>query len=77
MGTVDLHLLAGPVHEHLLAGKMNLPQHWIQGARPSPIELAEAAIPIPLRLGLAVFLPQQLERHGLAGQFLMDVGPVR
>ena len=77
LGVMDLHLLAGPVHKHLLAGNMHLPQHRLQGARPAPIQLAEAAIAITPRLSLAIFLPQPLERHGLAGQFLMNGGPVR
>ena len=76
LGIVDLHRLARPVHEHLLAGNIDLAQHRVQSARPALIQLAEAAVAVTLRLSLAVFLPQQQQRHGLSPEFFMDGRPV-
>jgi hypothetical protein len=68
---------ARPVHEHLLAGFVLLPQHHVKLRAPALVQLAEPRVAIAVRAGLPVFLPQQLQRHILtAAQLLVDRGEV-
>jgi hypothetical protein len=68
---------AGPIHKHLLAGFVLLPQHHIEFRAPTLVQLAEARVAVALRVPLPVFLPQQLQRHVLAAaQLLVDRGEV-
>ena len=56
---------------------MLLPQHHVKLRAPALVQLAEARIAIALRVGLPVFLPQQLQGHVLAAaQLLVDGGEV-
>jgi hypothetical protein len=68
----------GVVHEHLLAGAVLLPQHQVEFLQPPPVEIAEAAIAIALRVALAPLLPDQLQSQVFVGlQILVDLRPIR
>src|SRR5450432_3508258 len=68
----------GIIDEHLLAGPMLLPQHQVELLQPAPIQIAESAVAITLRVALARFLPDQLQSQVLVRlQFPVDLGPVR
>jgi hypothetical protein len=71
----DRNRLPGVVDEQFLAGTMLLPHHQVDLAVPGPVQVAEPAVPIPLRGGALVFLPQQGQGDALAPQFLVDVRP--
>ena len=53
-----------------------LAQHGIEGLRPRLVELAKAAVTVALWMNLAVFLPEQLQGHTFAAQFLVDMQPI-
>ena len=68
----------GVIHEHLLAGAMLLTQHQVELLQPPPVEIAEAAIAVALRVALASLLPDQLQGQVLVRlQLLVDLGPIR
>ena len=68
----------GVIHEHLLAGAMLLPQHQVEFPQPPPVEIAEAAIGIAVRVALTSLLPDQLQGKVLVGlQVLVDLLPIR
>jgi hypothetical protein len=70
--------LVRPIDEHLLAGFVFLPEHHVELGTPALVQLAEARVAIAVRIGLPVFLPQQLQSHVLvAAQLLMNRGEVR
>ena len=69
----DRHRLAGVVDKQLLARAMDLPHRALQGLPPAPVKIAELAVGIGGgAMVFPVFLPQQLQRHALAFEFLMD-----
>lgn len=69
---------AFPIDEHLLAWFVTLTRHRVELIAPALIQLAEARVAITIRSGLAIFLPQQLERHVLVvSQLLVNRGEVR
>ena len=72
-GAVNRHRLARPIHEHLLPGRMHLPQHRVQRSGPPIIQLAKPAVAVTRRMSLAIFLPQQSKGHPFAPQFLVDL----
>ena len=66
------------VHERLLARPVHLAQHHVEVSAPLPVAVAEPAVLIPVRVGLAVLQPQQLKRHALvARQLPVHPRPVR
>ena len=68
---------ARPIDEHLLARLVLLAQHHVELRAPALVQLAEPRVAIAIRIGLPVFLPQQLQRHVLAAaQLLVDRGEV-
>lgn len=58
---------SGVVHEHLLAGAVLLPQHQVELLQPSPVQIAESAIAIALRVALPRLLPDQLQGQVFVG----------
>ena len=67
----------GVVCETLLARHMGLAEAALQARLEAPIGGTELRIAIALRaLGLAVFLPQELQGHALAFELLMEGGAV-
>ena len=63
----------GVIDEHLLAGAVLLPQHQVEFLQPPPVEIAEAAVAVAVRVGLAVLLPEQLQGDVFVGlQFPMN-----
>jgi hypothetical protein len=54
-------LRASPVDETLLAGLVLLAQNHILLPEPSPVQLAESAVAITLRLRLPILFPGQLQ----------------
>nr|ART89703.1 transposase [uncultured bacterium] len=69
--------LAGVVHEQAFAGLVHLAHRALQVPRPAGVFLAEGAVLVRLlAIGLAVFLPQQLQRHRGLLQLLVDLSPV-
>jgi len=73
---VNGHLQPGPIHEELLARRVDLAQNRIQCLGPVSIQLAELAAPVTLGVSLMVFLPQQLQRNALAPELFMHEVPV-
>ena len=68
----------GVIHEHLLAGAVLLPQHQVELLQPPPIEFAETAVAVALRVVLAALLPDQLQGQVFVGlHLLVDLRPVR
>ena len=65
--------LAGIIDKEFFPGPVGLAKADIELAAPLMVPLAELAVLIPVRVGLAVFQPQQTEGHPFAGQFLADV----
>src|ERR1019366_7337832 len=56
---------------------MLLPQYQVELLQPSPVEIAEAAIGIALRVDLASFLPDQLQGQVLVRlELLVNLRPV-
>ena len=68
---------AAEVHEQLLARPVRLPHYQVAAAPPGPVGIAESGILEAVRVGGLVLLPEQEQRHALAPQLLVDVGPVR
>jgi hypothetical protein len=68
---------AGIVHEHPLAGDMQLPHGRRQTPLPGAVKLAVAAIPVSVRVRAAMLLPQQRQRHARPAQLAVDRRPVR
>ena len=57
---------------------MLLAQHQVKLLQPSPVEIAVAAVAVPIRVALASLLPDQLQGQVLVRlQLLVDLGPVR
>jgi len=54
--------LSAVVDKELLSGPMLLSERDIELVSPLPIEVAELAVLIPVRIGLLVFVPEELER---------------
>src|ERR1700693_2903625 len=74
---VNRNRRAGPIDKHLLAGLVLLPENHVELRTPPLVQLAESRVAITVRLGLPVFLPQQLQSHVLtAPQLLVDRGEV-
>ena len=74
---VHRHGHAGVVDEQPLAGRIRLTQAHLDRLGPAPIVFAILAVPVPLRIGLAVFLPQQPQRHAPPLEFFVELGPLR
>ena len=74
---VDRQLLAGVVHEDLVAGHVLL----AHGGRQPPLEaaeqVAEAAVAIAARLDRPVLLPEQHQGDARSLQLHSELGPVR
>jgi len=75
-GVVDRNFLSRPVNEHLLPGFVVLTQDRIDGLLPTLKEFTEAAVAVTLGMVLPILLPQQVQGHAFAAQFLMDLGPL-
>ena len=73
----DCHLVAGIVHEQLVARRVVLPHRHGQLERPAAVQVAEAAIAIAVRILGNVLVPQDLQRHMLALHLAVQTGPVR
>jgi hypothetical protein len=57
---------------------MLLPQYHFPPPQPAAVEIAEAAVPVSLRVLIAIRLPEQLQGDVLIGlQFLAEGGVVR
>ena len=69
--------LAGIVDEQALARCVGLPHRRGQLLAPAPVVFAECAVLEAFRLLELVLLPQQLQRHALAAQFLVHGWPSR
>ncbi len=68
---------AGPIDKHFLAGLVLLSENHVEFRPPALVQLAEPRVAIAIRVGLPVFLPQQLQGHVLAAaQLLVDHGEV-
>ena len=77
-GIVYRNRRAGVIDEHLLAGAVCLPQYQIELLQPTPVQIAEPAVTIAVRVALAPFLPDQLQRQILVAlQFFVNAAPVR
>jgi hypothetical protein len=69
---------SGVIHKELLACLMVLAQHHVQMPPPAPVEFAEAAVAVAVRVSLTVFFPDQLQRQmAMALEFLVKMGKVR
>src|SRR5450759_5555849 len=68
---------SGVIDEHLLAGAVLLPQHQVELFQPSPVEIAESAIAIAVRMALTPFLPQRLQRQVLVLSLIHISEPTR
>jgi hypothetical protein len=75
-GVEHRHGVAGPIDEQLLASGMRLPHRRRHGLAPIAIEVAKAAIAVAVDVLGLVLLPQQLQRHALPPQLLVDVVPI-
>src|SRR5579864_7608585 len=75
-GVHDRHRRAAVVHEQLLAGPVHLAHAQVQLPSPSPVQLAETAVLVAVRLPFPVLLPDQAQRHALELQLLMHLHPV-
>ena len=60
---VDGHRRPGPVHKHLFARTVLLPHHDVVIPDPPLVQLAKAALTVPVRLILAILFPNQLQRQ--------------
>src|ERR1700690_1641000 len=60
---MDRYRCSGPVHEQLFAVPVLLPQHHILFPPPTPVQLAEPAVLVAIRVCLPVLFPKQLLRH--------------
>ena len=67
--------LAGVIDEQALARCVGLPHRRGQLLAPAPVVFAERAVLEAFRLLGLIFLPQQLQRHALAAQFLVHGWP--
>ena len=68
--------LAGEVNERFLAGPVHLPHRRPQPPRPLPVDLAEVATAVAVRMDLGVLLPQQLQRDAVALELAVDIRAV-
>src|SRR5689334_13230439 len=74
---MDRNRCSCPIHEQLLAGPVLLPQHHILFPPPTPVQLAEAAVLVAVRVRLPVLFPKQLLRHvSMLLPLTMKVGEV-
>jgi hypothetical protein len=53
--------LPGVIHERLFPGAVLMPQHHVQPMMPVTVTFAVPTVGVTLRIGLLVFLPQQLK----------------
>ena len=58
---------SSPIDEHLLAGFVVLPEDDILISAPSPIQFAETAVAVAVRMSLAILFPQQLQGDMFVG----------
>jgi hypothetical protein len=63
----DGHGVAGVVDKQLLAGAVFLPQDDFLPLEPAAVKVAEARIPVSVRVLLAILLPEQLQGDELVG----------
>ena len=73
----DLRRLPGIVDKQLLAEPMGLAHDHVPRPGPGPVLRAEPAVLAPVRMRQLVLLPEQRQRHPLALEFLVDLGPIR
>jgi hypothetical protein len=60
-GVDQVRLLTGEVDEGLLTRSVMLAHRGLELARPAAVDLAELAVPVTVRMDLAVLLPQEVE----------------
>lgn len=70
------HRVARIIDEQLVACGMVLPHRHRQACSPAPVKIAEAAVAIAVRVTRDIFVPKDLQRHVLALELAMDIGPV-
>ena len=73
----DRHRHAGVVHEHTLAGGMDLAHRHVKLPDDFPVMRAELGVTQRIGMLLSMLLPQQPQRHPASPQLPMDVGPIR
>ena len=73
----DRRSLAGEVDEGLLAGAMHLAHRRAEPAGPLPVQHAELAVAVPLRIDLRILFPEQLQGHPRPGELAMDLRKCR
>ena len=77
-GIIDRNCCSRPVHKHFFPSFVFLPQHHIQVPPPLLIALAKPTVAISFRVGLSIFLPQQLQgQMTVLLQLLMHRLPIR
>src|SRR4051794_343816 len=74
---VDRDRVAGVIDEELLAGAMLVAEHDVLSLEPTAVQAAVAAVAIAVRLPVAVFLPEQLQREVLVGRVAEMTGHKR
>src|SRR5690606_10902128 len=73
----DPHRLPGEVHEHLLAGRVNLADGDVEALLPAAVSLAELGVLQPVGVGSLVLRPEELQGDVLALlQLLVDPGGI-
>src|SRR5262249_6190875 len=78
VGMVNRDGGAGPVEEQFLAGTVFLPQDYILLLLPTPVELAEPAVAVAVRMVFTVLLPKQLQSQlAMLLPFLTKGGKIR
>ena len=73
----DRRSLTGEVDEGLLAGAMHLAHRRAEPAGPLPVQHAELAVAVPLRIDLRILFPEQLQGHPRPGELAMDLRKCR
>ena len=66
-----------PVNEGFFTRLVGVTKDRVDGLLPASVVAAELRMTIATRIILAAFLPQQLQRHALGGQLVVDLGPLR
>lgn len=72
----DGHRLTGVVYKDLFPTFVRESHRWIQPLGPLAIESAELTVAIPVRVGFAIFDPQQPQRDALLAQLCVNQGPI-
>ena len=67
----------GKAGEQLLPGPVGLAHDDVHLAGPGPVQVAELAVAVPVRVLLPVLQPQQLQGDVLAPQLPVHIGPLR